>query len=168
MTTPDEQAARLDDAIAGLLALRPRVMGAAPWQLAEYYGTEDEANWAPPEVLAHVEEMLPFWLGEIERILEGPASSPVPFGRVATDVVRIGIIGRDRTLPLRELFARVAADGARLSARIRELDGADLAREGLHPRLGILTVGECLERFVISHVEDHVRQLEEILAARGA
>ena len=168
MTTSAEQADRLDAALAGLLTLRSRVMDAGPWQLAEYYGTEDEAHWAPPEVLAHVEEMLPFWLGEIERILEGPASAPVPFGRVATDVVRIGTIGRDRTLPLRELFARVAADGGRLSARIRELDAEDLGREGIHPRLGVLTVAECLERFVTSHVEDHVRQLEEILAARGA
>lgn len=168
MTTPDEQADRLDAAIGALLALQQRVVSAAPWQLAEYYGTEDEARWAPPEVLAHVEEMLPFWLGEVERILDGAADAPVPFGRVATDTVRIGIIGRDRTLPLRELFARVASDGARLSRWIRELDAADLAREGLHPRLGVVTVGDSLERFVTSHVEDHVRQLEEILATRGA
>lgn len=168
MTTSADQAARLDAAIGSLMALQPRVVAAVPWELAELYGTEDEARWAPPEVLAHVEEMLPFWLGEIERILEGPGSAPVPFGRVATDTVRIGIIGRDRTLPLRELFARVAADGARLSARLRELAGADLAREGLHPRMGVMTVGDILDRFAISHVEDHVRQLEEILVARGA
>ena len=168
MTNPADLAARLDAAIGSLIGLRPRVVDAAPWQLAELYGTEDEARWAPPEVLAHLEEMLPFWLGEIERILEGPGSAPVPFGRVATDTVRIGIIGRDRTLPLRELFARVAANGARLSARLREFDAADLAREGLHPRMGVMTVVDILDRFAISHVEDHVRQLEEILAARGA
>lgn len=168
MTTSSDQADRLDAAIGGLLALRPSVLAAAPWELAERYGTEDEAHWAPPEVLAHLEEMLPFWLGEIERILDGSASAPVPFGRVATDVVRIGIIGRDRTLPLRELFARVAADGARVSERVRELDAAALAHEGLHPRMGVMAVGEILDRFAISHVEDHVRQLEEILAARGA
>ncbi len=168
MTTPTALADRLDTAIGSLMALRPRVVAAAPWELAELYGTEDEARWAPPEVLAHVEEMLPFWLGETERILEGPGSAPVPFGRVATDVVRIGIIGRDRTLPLRELFARVAADGARLSDRLRELDSPALAREGLHPRMGVVTVSDILDRFAISHVEDHVRQLEEILAARGA
>lgn len=168
MTTPAALADRLDAAIGSLLSLRSRVVAAAPWELAELYGTEDEARWAPPEVLAHVEEMLPFWLGEAERILEGSASAPVPFGRVATDVVRIGIIGRDRTLPLRELFARVAADGARLSERLREFDAVDLAREGLHPRMGVMTVEDILDRFAISHVEDHVRQLEEILAARGA
>lgn len=168
MTTPAAQADRLDGAIDRLLSLRPRILAAAPWGLAELYGTEDEARWAPPEVLAHVEEMLPFWLGEVERILDGSPDGPVPFGRVATDVVRIGIIGRDRTLPLRELFARVAADGARLAARLRELDEADAAREGLHPRMGVMTVAAVLDRFVITHVDDHVNQLSEILAARGA
>ena len=168
MTTPAEQADRLDGAIDRFLSLRPRILAAAPWELAELYGTEDEARWAPPEVLAHVEEMLPFWLGEVERILDGSPSAPVPFGRVATDVVRIGIIGRDRTLPLRELFARVAADGARLAARLREMDGTDAAREGLHPRMGVMTVAAVLDRFVITHIDDHVSQLSDILASRGA
>ncbi|MBI2762290.1 MAG: hypothetical protein HYX54_00815 [Chloroflexi bacterium] len=168
MMTPDPQASRLDAAIASVLALRPRTEAAGSWALAELYGTEPEASWGPPEVLAHLEEMLPFWLGEVERILDGPGDDPVPFGRVASDVVRIGIIGRDRTLPLRELFARVGAAGARLSARMLELDSPELARVGLHPRLGELTVAQLLDQFVVSHTEEHVVQLREILTARGA
>lgn len=167
MTPLDEPTRRLDVAIDAILALRERVGAEAPWALAELYGTEVEAHWGPPEVLAHIEEMLPFWLGEVERILDGTEASPTPFGRAATDAVRIGIIGRDRTLPLRELFLRVGADGVRFAVRMRELGPADVARQGLHPRLGVMTVGELLDRFVVSHVEEHVRQLEEILAARG-
>lgn len=168
MTTLHEPARLLEAAIDAILVLRGRVDAEAPWALAELYGTEAEAHWGPPEVLAHLEEMLPFWLGEVERILDGASASPMPFGRVATDVVRIGIIGRDRTLPLRELFSRVGADGVRLASRMRELDAADVARQGLHPRLGVMTIGALLDRFVVSHVEEHVRQLEEILVARGA
>ena len=106
METLAAQADRLDAAVAAILALERRVDTAGPWALAELYGTEAEASWGPPELMAHVDEMLPFWLGEVERILDGPPGAPVPFGRVATDTVRIGVIGRDRTLPLRELFAR--------------------------------------------------------------
>jgi hypothetical protein len=166
MGTLDAPADRLDAAIMAFLALEPSVVAAGPWPLAEVYGTEDEARWGPPEVLAHVEEMLPFWLGETERILDGPASGPVPFGRVATDAVRIGIIGRDRTLPLRELFARVRSDGARMSARMRTLSDADATRTGLHPRLGPMIVADLLDRFVVSHMEEHVVQLREQLDAR--
>ena len=168
MGTLDAKADRLDAAITAFLALEPAVVAAGPWPLAAVYGTEDEARWGPPEVLAHVEEMLPFWLGETERILDGPKSDAVPFGRVATDPVRIGIIGRDRTLPLRELFARVRSDGARMSARLRTLSSADAARAGTHPRLGPMTVADLLDRFVVSHIEEHVSQLRELLDARTA
>jgi hypothetical protein len=168
MATLDAQADRLEASTAAMLALGPRTAAAAPWPLAEVYGTEVEASWGPPEVLAHVEEMLPFWLGEIERILDGPAGDPVPFGRVSTDPVRIGVIGRDRTLPVRELFARIAADGPRMAARMRELGAADVARQGLHPRLGVMSVSDLLDRFILGHVEEHVVQLRELLDARGA
>ena len=167
MRTLDAQADRLQAAAAAILELQERVERTAAWPLAELYGTEAEASWGPPELLAHLEEMLPFWLGEMERILAGSADSPVPFGRVATDVVRIGIIGRDRTVPLRELFARVGADSSRFAARMRELGDADVARQGLHPRLGVMTVGDLLERFVTGHLEDHVTQFRAILDARA-
>ncbi|MEO8207418.1 MAG: DinB family protein, partial [Chloroflexota bacterium] len=147
-------AARLDTAVADVLALRERVEAAAPWPLAELYGTEAEASWGPPELLAHLDEMLPFWLGEAERILDGTGNDPVPFGRVAEETVRIGIIGRDRTVPLRELFARLAADGARVAVRMRTMDDAESEKVGRHPVRGTYTVAGMLERYVITHLEE--------------
>lgn len=172
----DTEAARLEAAVSGILALKPRVEGAAPWPLAELYGTEAEASWGPPELLAHVDEMLPFWLGEVERIIDGgaggteggPGGTPVPFGRVATDTIRIGAIGRDRTVPLRELFARLESDGARVARRMRELTDDEATRRGINSARGEFTVAGLLERFVTSHLEDHLAQLSAILAARGA
>jgi len=168
MGTLDAQAARLEAAVAAILALRERVERTAPWPLSELYGTEVEASWGAPELLAHVEEMLPYWLGEVERILDGPAGAPLPFGRLATDTIRIGVIGRDRTVPLRELFARLEADGARVARRMRELADGEVARIAVHPTRGELTIEDLLERFVTGHLEDHVAQLREILDTRGA
>ncbi len=168
MNEMHRQADRLDTAVAAILALRPRIEAAAPWPLAELYGTEAEASWGPPELLAHVDEMLPFWLGEVERILEGVDGAPVRFGRVASDSIRIGVIGRDRTVPIRELLARLEADGARVGRRMHELTAADAAREGLHETRGVFTVAALFDRFVTSHLTEHVVQLEEILAARSA
>ncbi len=162
------QADRLDAAAAAILDLRRGVEAAGPWPLAELYGTEAEASWGPPELLAHLDEMLPFWLGEVERVLDGQAGTPVPFGRVASDAIRIGVIGRDRTVPLRELFARLASGGARVARRMRELSDDEAARVGIHPTIGQLPVQAMFERFVTSHLEGHVDQLHEILAARGA
>jgi hypothetical protein len=167
MAALDDQADRLDAATAAILALRDRLEAAAPWPLAELYGTEAEASWGPPELLAHLIEMVPFWQGEVERILDSdPTDGPLPYGRVggADDVLRIGIIGRDRRLPLRELFVRLEADSARVAARMRALGDDEAERQGAHSTIGPMTVAAIFERFVTSHIEDHVEQLNRILA----
>lgn len=161
------EADRLEAAAAAIVALRPRVEAGAPWPLAELYGPEPEASWGPNELLAHVEEYLPYWLGEIERVLAGDPAAPVPFGRIAEDPVRIGVIGRDRSVPLRELFSRIEHDAPRVAARLRELDDDEASRIGLHPRRGEMTVRDMLEPFLVGHSEGHVSQLQEILQAAG-
>ena len=158
---------RLEAAAAALLALRGEVEAGAPWPMAELYGVEPEASWGPPELLAHVGEYLGYWLGEIERVLEGDGVTPVPFGRVATDTLRLGVIGRDRSLPLHELFSRIEADAARVARRLGELDEAAAATRGLHPTRGAMTVRELLQPFLVEHTEGHVKQLREILVAAG-
>ncbi|HEX5588911.1 MAG TPA: DinB family protein [Candidatus Limnocylindrales bacterium] len=169
MNPLDAQADRLESAVGEILSLRGRVEAAGPWPLAELYGTEAEASWGPPELLAHLDEMLPFWLGEVERIIDGATDGgePVPFGRIASDPIRIGVIGRDRTVPLRELFARLEADGERVARRMRSLTAREAGFVGLHPTLGPFTVEALFARFATGHLEEHLEQLRGILAARG-
>lgn len=155
----DGRLAAAGDRVASLeRALRTR----APWPLAARFDHSPEASWGPPEILAHLEEMLTYWLGEAERILEGP-DEHTAFGRVATDDVRIGIIGRDRTLPLRELVARVQVGIDRWRRRWAELDQASRQRTGTHPSLGVLTVTDVATRFTVGHLEDHLDQLAAAL-----
>lgn len=170
MVALDEQASRLEAGAAAILALGDRLEAGAPWPLAELYGTEAEASWGPPELLAHLDEMLPFWLGEVERILDAdPAGGPFPFGRVGgpDDVLRIGIIGRDRRLPMRELLARLGTDSRRVAARMRQLTEAESERLGKRESGESITTAEIFERFVVGHIEGHVDQLNTILSAAG-
>lgn len=157
---------RLATARRAYADLAPRVGAGDPWPLATDFGTGPEASWGPREVLAHVQEMLPFWLGEMERIVDGDGSAPVPFGRIADDALRLGVIERDRTLPLRVLFGRIDAGLAAWAERIPGMSEAEQARVGVHSRLGEMPAGAILERFITGHAEDHIAQLTEILAAR--
>jgi hypothetical protein len=157
---------RIAAARQGFRDLEPRVRSGEPWPLADDFGTGPEASWGPPEVLSHVQEMLPFWLGEMERVVEGDGTTPVPFGRIADDALRLGIIERDRTLPLRVLFARVDAGLQAWAERIPTLTDVEQGRLGVHPRLGEMPAGSMLERFVIGHAEDHLAQLTDTLAPR--
>jgi DinB family protein len=166
MTTSDTQpAARLAASRAAFAALAPRIRAGEPWPLAEQFGTEPEASWGPREVLAHTAEMLPFWLGEYERVAEAgkAAGDPLPFGRTAADSLRIGILERDRTLPLRELFDRIDAGIDRWERRLDGGSAADDNAAGLHSRLGEMSAGELRDRFVCTHLEEHLEQLEGIL-----
>jgi hypothetical protein len=167
MTALAEAADRLESAARALAAMGPDIEAAGPWPLAEEFGVEPEASWGPPELLAHVSEMVPYWLGEIEWILAAPASTdPVPFGRVSGDATRIAIIGRDRTIPVPELLARIVSESTRAAARLRAVDAAGLAsRSGLHPRLGTMALADVAERFLAGHAGEHVLQLRDILDA---
>jgi DinB family protein len=158
---------RLERAGRSLTELGPAVEAGEPWPLSDAYGTEPEADWGPKETLAHVAEMVPFWLAQIEFVLGGEPATAVPFGRVATDPARLERIGRDRHLPAAELLAAIDRSVVATAARLRELSPADGARRGLHVRLGEMTVEGIVERFLAGHLEEHDRQLREILAARS-
>jgi DinB family protein len=156
---------RLRAAAAAFEAQRPAIDGGRPWPLHTVEeGGGPESEWGPTEVLAHVAEMLQFWLGEIERVLDD-APEPVPFGRTVADRVRVLTIERDRTLPPRELVDRIKATVERYARRLDGLGAAELARRGRHPTVGEINVNGILERFVVGHAEGHVAQLAESLGA---
>ena len=148
----------------GCAATRPAVEAGAPWPLADAFDDSDEARWGPREVLAHLAEMAAV-LARARSNGSWPASrSPVPFGRIATDPVRIGLIERDRSLPPRELYDRIDDALERLDAPLARADrrpswpGAASIR-----RAGEMTVGAMPDRFIVGHLADHVVQLETIL-----
>jgi hypothetical protein len=163
----DDLLERLQQGIDGLNETRVAVEAGGPWPLAAVFDTSEEASWGPPEILSHLAEMGPFWLGEIERVLAGDGSAPVPFGRVSTDTLRLAIIERDRSLPPRELYDRTISALGRLQRRWPELSADDRARLGLHPRLGDMTVEMMADRFIVRHLAEHVVQLGDVTAGAG-
>jgi hypothetical protein len=158
---------RLATASGRLSELGSALLAGGPWALAERFDHSPEASWGPRETLAHLQEMLPFWLGEAERLIEA-AGAPVTIGRAATDDVRLAIIERDRSLPMRELLARVQNGIDRWRRRWSELDDAERGREGTHVTLGVLTVTDMAARFSVGHLEDHLDQLAGIIGGEPA
>ena len=160
---PRSSIERLTTAAEAIAALRGPIESREPWPVRLVEGEGPESDWGPPEILAHVSEMLPYWLGEIERVLAG-SPEPVPFGRTSTDRLRVMTIERDRSVPVRELIDRIQSSARRYAGRLPELSVAEWGRRGLHPRLGEMTVAAMLPQFVLNHVEEHVVQLKATLA----
>ena len=163
MATLYAQVERLRTARDNLVRMRSRVelSGPPPDQLPR------RREWVGREVLAHVDEMLPYWLGEIERVLVGPVE-PVPFGRESTDLVRVLTIDRDRTLPVSELYARLDNSLERVLRRLLELDDRQAARRGLTKGRGEMTVRQIVDTMLAGHLEEHCKQMAAALEAEGA
>lgn len=168
MGAMDDLADRLDKGLEAVLELGPQLAAGEPWAMAEVVGPGPESSWGPREVLAHVAEMLPFWLGEIERILDAGVAAggaePPGFGRLEDDPLRVQVIGRDRAFPSRELLGRIEAESRRVARRFRELTDVEAGNVGRHPTRGDLTVGAIAEVLMVRHLEGHVTQLQEALA----
>lgn len=161
----DDLAERLDRAVEAMVELGADLAAGEPWPMSDVYGPGPESSWGPREVLAHCAEMLPFWLGEIELILDAGGGGEAPgFGRLEDDPMRVQIIGRDRGFPARELLGRVEVEGKRVARRLRALDDAAAATVGRHVTRGDLTVRDIAERLIVGHMEGHVSQLRESLA----
>lgn len=173
MGAMDSLADRLDAAVTAMTGLGPAVAAGEPWPLTDVYGPGPESSWGPREVLAHVAEMLPYWLGEIELIVDAGVDAagvaagvePPGFGRLEDDPIRVQVIGRDRAFPGRELLGRVEAEGRRAAGRFRALTEAEAGRIGHHVTRGNLTIPEIAERLIVGHVEGHVTQLRDFVAS---
>lgn len=163
----DDLARRLRDAGTALMGLRNSLVAGEPWPLSTAYGTEPEADWGPREVLAHVNEMLPYWTEQFEIVLAGDPATAVPFGRVASDAARVGRIGSDRTRPAGELLDGIAAGLDVATGFLGRLSPADGQQRGLHSTRGEVTIRDAADRFLATHVEEHVEQLRAILTSRA-
>jgi hypothetical protein len=163
----NDLARRLSEAGDALLGLRDRLVGGEPWPLSDDYGHTPESEWGPPEVLGHVDEMLSYWVDELERVVAGDPAGPVAFGRVATDTSRLDRIDAERRRPMTEILDGIGAGLGRANAFVGRLGPEDLARVGVHKTRGEISVAESIDRFLTTHLADHLAQLREILGARA-
>jgi hypothetical protein len=156
---------RLATARAAFDDLRPAVEAGEPWPLAEHFGTGPEASWGPPEVLAHLAEMLPYWYRQIELVLAA-TDGPVAFGRTQDDSARLAAIEGDRSVPAGVLFDRIDASIEPYGSLLAGLSDAEATTTGLHPTRGEIGIPVMLENLVVGHLEGHVVQLRTALEAR--
>jgi hypothetical protein len=124
--------------------------------------TEGPDTWSPFDVVGHlVHAEQTDWIPRVEHLLRhGEAVAFPPFDRE-------GMFAASRGKSLSELletFARTRRESLeRLDAL--GLTDADLARRGLHPDFGAVTLGQHLATWVV-HDLGHLRQITRVMARR--
>jgi hypothetical protein len=151
----------LSDAIP-VLRRTPGVLRALLADLPEpwLHGGEGPETWSPFDVVGHlIDGEETDWIPRTRIILTG-GPDPVfePFDRF-----RHLRVNRGRPLiDLLDRFARLRAENVATLEGFR-LSASDLAREGVHPELGPVTLGQLLATWV-AHDLGHVGQIVRVMA----
>ncbi len=165
MRVADEYLARLDAVEARLAALAE--LSPPPDALTGADPSTGE-RWDRGQVWAHLAEFIPYWIAQSRPILEAqPAAEPVRFGRTKADPERIGAIERDRREPVAVLWSDTRDDIAQLRVFTGRLTPEQWDAAGLHPTLGVMSIAEILEEFLVGHLEQHADQLEVLGSSLG-
>ena len=120
-------------------------------------------RWQEGQVWAHLAEFIPYWLGEMDVVIEQAATVAVPFGRTKTDPGRIAAVERDRRTDRALLWDRTAGDIASLRAFLLGLGTSAWEARGLHSTLGEMDLPAMVDEFLVGHLEQHAVQLEGLL-----
>jgi len=122
-------------------------------------GTE----WSVTQVLGHMVEMIPYWLGHC-RVLIASTTEPPVFGRGPDAPERLAGIERGSNGDPRELLCLLNDEVKAATRAIREMSAAERSKKGIHIKLGEMTVADFVERFLVAHAEEHLEQIRVALS----
>jgi hypothetical protein len=128
------------------------------------YQTPTENEWSIMEILAHIVEFMPYWAGEVEKLVTHPGQN---FGRTMQDEGRLAALrdhGHDTLAQAREALP---GSYARLDAVLSALQDSDLELTGRHVKYGERTLAWFIGEFITGHLRSHVSQLRACLDMIG-
>ena len=145
-----------------LLAKTPLVLQSLVMGLPDawIYTNEGGSTWSPYAVVGHlVHGEKTDWIPRVRIILSASENKTFePFDRFA-------MLERDQTIPVEELLNEFKALRAKnlLDLERLQLKPEDMARTGLHPALGLVTLSQLMASWVV-HDLSHLAQVSRVLA----
>jgi hypothetical protein len=119
-------------------------------------------EWSVMQVLGHIVEMIPYWMGHCRVLIAATAEPPV-FGRAPDAPERMAGIERGSNGDPQELLGLLNDEVESAARAIREMSAAERSKKGIHIKLGELTVADSVERFIVAHAEEHLEQIRAAL-----
>ena len=114
-------------------------------------------RWDRYNILGHVAEVLPFWVGQLEVAMAGQ-----PFGRLPGSTDRQQAVDQGREVGETALRERIDSGFETLQRFLDRLESSDLERKVTMRGRGEETVGWALENLLVGHAEEHCNQLAEL------
>ena len=126
------------------------------------YQSPAENEWTIMQNLAHIVEFMPYWAGEIEKLVAAPGQN---FGRTMQHEGRMRAVNEHGRDSLAQIKEALPGSYVRLEDVLGGLKDSDLELTGRHVKFGEQSLGWFMEEFVTGHLSSHVEQVKMCLKA---
>jgi uncharacterized damage-inducible protein DinB len=124
-----------------------------------------EEEWSVMQILTHVVEAIPYWLDEIEQLLEAPGKE---WGRGLQHEGRLAAVSKSKvdSISLSEVLKELEALKPQVEQTLTKLDENKLAIEApsRNPRFGTKPISFIVDHLLVEHANKHLGQIERNLS----
>jgi uncharacterized damage-inducible protein DinB len=123
-----------------------------------------EEEWSILQILSHIKEAIPYWLKEVERVIEAPGTE---WGRGLQDAARLEAVVSPNELSVENTLNGVKALKEQVSAVLSSLTDEQLTIESPHrnfAKFGNKPVSFIIGHFIDDHLAGHYGQIQRNLS----
>lgn len=123
-----------------------------------------EEEWSIMQILSHIAEAIPYWLGEVETVVATPGSK---WGRGLQDPARLATVTDTEKLSVDEVLKQVDELKYKVESGLGKLDEETLSKESPHrnfAKFGNKPVSYIVDHFIDDHVSGHYDQIKRNLS----
>ncbi len=125
------------------------------------HAAPDAQTWSAIKILAHAAEFVPYWARQARDVASTSATGA--FGRTHEDPARIAAVEEHANDTLQTVAARLERGMAEAEQILSAIPPSGWVRRGRHARRGEMTAAAIVDAFMLDHLEEHRRQLDELL-----
>ncbi|TBL78707.1 DinB family protein [Paenibacillus thalictri] len=127
-----------------------------PDEVVRYKPAEDK--WSVLEVLCHLEEALPYWLEEIQRVVAAPGSE---WGRGLTHEGRLQAVAEANSRSLDDVLPKLGAVKRLIRETLTSISEEALQQQApsRNPRFGTKPLQFIVDHLLVEHAATHLAQI---------
>ncbi|MFJ7508395.1 DinB family protein [Peribacillus simplex] len=121
-------------------------------------------EWSIMQILSHLAEAIPYWLGEVENVIAVPGSK---WGRGLQDPARLAAVTDTDKLAVDDVMKQVEGLKYKVESSLGNLDEESLSKESPHrnfAKFGNKPVSYIVDHFIDEHILGHYDQIKRNLS----
>jgi len=125
-----------------------------------------EEEWSIMEILCHVLEAIPYWIGEINQLKANPGTE---WGRNHLQQARLDAVAAADQRTVEEIVKELTSLKDQIEAELGSLDSETLAAEApsRNPNFGTKPISFIVNHLIVDHASKHFGQIQRNLSKLG-